>query len=303
MILLYHLLFPDDAPRDTWNAGKVVRASEFKLQVTWLRRHFNLVSLEKYIDEMESNLVFSKRNISLTFDDGYHNTFELVSDFLIENNIPATFFVSTSHLEDGRLFWFAYFNALCFEKVYKELKIGTKTFPLVSEKTCYIAWHQLTKLARESGDSISFSKDFAEKYPLPENIKKRYLGLDKEQILTIGTSETLSLGGHTHHHPYLDTLSYENQLDEILKNKHILEDISTRSVPYFAYTGGIYNSASLMAVINAGYKAAFTISSLQLGTNYLYEIPRIDIYSPSIIKLNLKVHGISEITRRIRLKR
>jgi hypothetical protein len=257
------------------------------------------VSLEKYLDDLRQNAMHAHGNVALTFDDGYRNTYELVSTFLVEEKVPTTFFVTTSHLTDGALLWFVYFNALCFEKAYEKLIINAEIYSLTSEKTCFIAWRTLINLARASGDAIAFSRDYARNYPLPENIKQKYLGLTEAQISRIGASQILELGGHTNCHPYLDQIFYDQQLDEMLENKRILEEISNKAVRYFTYPGGVYNTDSLAAVERVGFKAAFAVKSRQLGTENRFEIPRTDIYSASMLKLKLKVYGLVDLARQI----
>lgn len=291
MILLYHLLFPDDTPADTWNAGKVMRLSQFIRQVEWLRRHYELVPLEEYLEEKGKG----RRVSAITFDDGYQRTFDLVVDYLLDNQVPVTFFANTSHLEDGKLLWFVAINALCYERVYPQLEIEGQLYPLKTEKECQIAWRRLIKDARGSGDAIKFSTDLAGRYPLPAELIEKYIGLTSAQLSMIGASPYLSLGGHTHRHPYLDQIPPREQLSEMMQNKVILEKISGKPVPYIAYTGGVYNLDSIQAAKQAGFLAALAIKPIGLDTDPLFEVPRVDIYSPSMSKFALKT-TLHEVT-------
>ncbi len=188
------------------------------------------------------------------------------------------------------------------KKPMQGLLIEKKIFPLVSEKTCFTAWRTLINLARASGDAVAFTKDFAKNYPLPDLITHKYLGMSADQISAFGSSSVLELGGHTHSHPYLDQIPFDQQLDEMQKNKHILEEISNSKVRYFAYTGGEYDAHSLEAVKRVGFEAAFAVQPKNLGPDYQYEIPRMDIYSPSLLKLMLKVSGLVDLARKIGLR-
>ena len=293
MILLYHLIFPDSAPKDTWNAGKVLRMADFKRQINWLRRWYTIVSLEEYLEIFVYQTESLRKVVALTFDDGYRSTYDLVSPYLNADRIPAAFFASTSHLEKEDLLWFVYFNALCFEKVYASLEIENRHYPLGTEKACGIAWRTLISLARESANAISFSYRYKERYPLPEHVSERYLGLTEEQIFNIGTAPNLELGGHTHRHPYLDQISGQDQLAEMQTNRQILEAVSSKVVRYFAYTGGIYDLSAIEMVKQAGFEAAFAITPKHLGEEPIFEMPRTDIYSSSLIKLSLKVSGMT----------
>lgn len=72
---------------------------------------------------------------------------------------------------------------------------------------------------------------------------------------------------------------------------------------YFAYTGGVYNAQSIEAVKKASFEAAFAVSPKNLSINPLYELPRTDIYSPSIMKLELKIFGLPSLLQRFGLRR
>jgi peptidoglycan/xylan/chitin deacetylase (PgdA/CDA1 family) len=284
VIILYHLVFPDNAPRQTSNAGKVIRFSQFARQIEWLKNHYQIVALRDYLNAMPGN----RKMAAITFDDGYKTTYNLIGPFLEKVGIPATFFANTSHLEDGNLLWFVYFNALCFENTYSEIEIKGEKYPLKSEKDRSLAWRKLIDNARKSGEAIAYSRNFAAKYPLPEEVNEKFIGLSAQQFSDIGKSQMLELGGHTHQHPYLDQLSFDDQYTEITRNKTILEQASGKAIDIFAYTGGVYNHNSIRAVKQAGFKAALAIAPLDLGAEKEFEIPRVDIYSPSVLKMVVK---------------
>ena len=299
MILLYHLVFPDSTPKDTWNAGKVLRLSDFKQQLVWLKKRFEIVSLQSYMAGYHKNGKPIKGTYAITFDDGYRQVFDLVAPFLIKEEIPATFFISTGHLGSRELLWFVYFNALCSEKCYDTIAVKGQNYSLTTRKTSMAAWRELISAARESGDAIAFYKDFLEKYPLPEHVIAKYDGLSEKQIVKIGQDEHLSVGAHTIHHPYLDQISKETQSMEIIGNKQTLEKIIGKEVQYFAFTGGLYNKEVLISVKEAGFEAAFAITPRHIGSDPIFEMSRTDIYSPSLLKFKLKVFGLVGLVRSI----
>lgn len=302
MILLYHLVFPDSTPRGTNNAGNVLRLSDFKRHMLWLTRRFDIMPLQNYLQALQQSPASMRRKIALTFDDGYHSTIELILPFLEEQQIPVTFFLTTAHLINEELLWFVYFNALCFEEAYSELLIQAQQYPLISKKSRLFAWRKLINLARQSGDAIAFSTQFAQIYPLPVHIIRKYLGLTETQIAALGKSDLFEIGGHTHNHPYLDQISVSTQLVEMMQNKGILEGISGKPVHYFAYTGGVYNTDSIEAVKKARFEAAFAVRPKNLCSDQLFELPRIDIYSPSLLKLKLKVSGLLNLLQHLGIR-
>jgi len=295
MILLYHLIFPDSTPSTAWNAGNILRLSSFQKQMLWLKRHFSIVPLSEYTAQVKSNPAYSKNHFTITFDDGYHQVFDLVSPFLIQQGIPATFFVTSSHLQDNRLLWFVYLNALSSENVYQSLEIDGNILPLADAKSKYSTWKRLIHLARLSQDPLGFVQKISRKYPLPEAVLRKYAGLTLEQLASFGKTDLLTLGGHTHSHPYLDQLSASGQEEQMRINKTILEQASGKPVHYFAYTGGVYNADSIQAVKRVGFQAALAVRPLRLGDDPLLELPRTGIYSPSMVKFIPKALGLGEL--------
>ena len=297
MILLYHLIFPDNTPAHSWNAGNIIRLSAFRRQMRWLKKRFSFINLQDYIALYQKDPGLTRDKLALTFDDGYKNTYALVAPVLVEESIPATFFVNTCNLDYG-LLWFVYFNALCFEGAYPGVEINDNFFPLDTKRNCMRAWRTLIQSARSSPDARVFEEEFAGKYPLPAPIQEKYAGLRVDQIADISASSLFSLGGHTHSHPYLDQLGQAEQLKEMKLNKQILEELSDKPVRHFAYPGGVYNLESIAAVRQAGFSAAFAVSPKSLSSDPLFEVPRTDIYSPALWKLQLKVLGLVDIVRR-----
>jgi len=295
MILLYHLVFPDTIPSDTWNAGLVLRFKDFKRQIHLLKRFYQVVSLEEYVGHIQRSGKPKAGLAALTFDDCYSQTYQVVSSFLVDEQVPATFFANTWHLDNDSLLWFVYFNALCFEKVYSELTIEGIRYPLTTQKDCRVAWQNLVNLARASQDARSFSLGISTIYPLPRAVVARYQGLSKEQMSQIGASSFFTLGGHTHSHPYLDQISPAEQLSEMTCNKCILEDITGKKVDHFAYTGGIYDIDSIKSVKMAGFKTGFATCPKKLTSDFLFEIPRTEIYGASLAKFLIKISGLADI--------
>lgn len=297
MILLYHLVFPDTTPRGTWNAGLVLRMSQFKRHIIWLNKRYDILRLDDYVALYRHNRHLLKGNIAITFDDGYRSVVDLVAPFFESQKIPATFFCTTRHFERHDLLWFVYLNALCSEKCYDKILFEGSDYRLDTRKPALKTWQMLIKKAKESGDPIGFASDLAQKYPLSTLVKRKYEGVTEEQLVKIAKSDVLSLGGHTHNHPYLDQLSLVAQTHEMALNKRLLEDLSQTKVSLFAYTGGVYNHDSLTAVGALDYTAAFAVQPRNLGKDRMLEIPRSGIYSPSLIRLKVRSSDFGEVVR------
>ena len=141
----------------------------------WLKKRFSFINLQEYITLHQKDPGLTRDKLALTFDDGYKNTYALVAPVLIEESIPTTFFVNTSNLDRG-LLWFVYFNALCFEGTYPGVNINARYYPLGTKRNSMRAWKTLIRSARSSADARLFAEEFAGQYPLPAQIQDNMRG-------------------------------------------------------------------------------------------------------------------------------
>lgn len=288
MILLYHGIVEDSSPRDRWCVGQALPVGIFQRQIEHLRRFGEIVSLEEYLFRKECGTLSRDPVFALTFDDGLASTYENVGPFLKNRGIPATFFVSTSHLNNLNLLWFCYLNALCFENVYPRIEVHGVRLSLAKRPHRKHARRFLGSMAFRSNDPIWFCEQLARTYPIPESVRMRYRGMTSEQFASLREFSGFEIGSHTVNHPFLTRLSEKEQAREIVESNYKIMELTKRRVRYFAYPGGDYNQQSLRVVQASGIDAAFATEPKRLGQDQRFEIRRVGIYSPSILKLGLK---------------
>jgi len=109
VILLYHHIAPpEDIPRDPerrrsegW--GFVHSPAEFQRQLELLRRRgYQFVSLDELLSQIENQGREHPKSVVVTFDDGWLDNWRHAAPVLEQLGIPATFFVTTSHLRSGQ---------------------------------------------------------------------------------------------------------------------------------------------------------------------------------------------------------
>jgi peptidoglycan/xylan/chitin deacetylase (PgdA/CDA1 family) len=98
--------------------------------------------------------------------------------------------------------------------------------------------------------------------------------MTKEQIKNLSDSGN-TIGAHSWDHhmvtKYVD-VDWENQLTKPNKK---LKEIIGKSIPYFAYPNGVWNSAAIPQLKKNGYQLAFILSTKRDTTEPLYTIRRI----------------------------
>lgn len=94
MTLFYHRI-ADTHPND-WTLSN----DTFKKQITWLQERFDIVSLE----EAQRRIASEKNDrptVSITFDDGYADNCQTALPWLLEQNVPFTYFVTSNNTLTG----------------------------------------------------------------------------------------------------------------------------------------------------------------------------------------------------------
>lgn len=297
MIFLYHNVLPDDSPPERLCAGQAITRRAFASHCNWLRKRFKIVSLVDYLAASDRCGL-----AAITFDDGYRVTYETILPIVEDRSLPVTIFVSTGHLEKGELLWFSILKALCFEPNYPEIRSGGRNFSLTSLPGRMHAWEGLRQEAVRSGDPRIYSKSLAERYPLPEAVESYYSGMTFDQVRNAEKSGLVEIGAHTVTHPFLNQVTVEHQTNEIAGSGATLANLTGHATRYFAYPGGIYQAESINLVREAGFEAAFAVIPHSPVTAPRFELGRVGIYSPSIIKLALKSAGLAEAARRLGMR-
>jgi peptidoglycan/xylan/chitin deacetylase (PgdA/CDA1 family) len=96
-VLFYHRV-ADEYPND-WT----ISTGRFKAQITWARERYEIISLAEAQRRMGAGANRSPA-VCVTFDDGYADNCRTAIPWLMEQRVPFTYFVSTSHILEQRPF-------------------------------------------------------------------------------------------------------------------------------------------------------------------------------------------------------
>jgi peptidoglycan/xylan/chitin deacetylase (PgdA/CDA1 family) len=301
VIFLYHGVVPERVPSDLWRGGQAIPREDLEEHVAWLARRRRILPLAEYLERDASDPEAAKA-VALTFDDGLRSSVANAVPVLRKYGAPATFFVTTVHVESREPLWFSYLNALCFEGIHDSVEVEREVWPLRSFTERRRARRALGELARASGDPVTWARGLAHRKPLPSEVAARYEGVTPEELRAVAASELFEVGSHTLTHPFLTRLTGEAQGVEIAGSRRRLAELSAREVRFFAYPAGDYDGLTLRLVREAGYEAGFATIARGLASNGRFEIERVGIYSPSVLKLRLKAMGAARVARRLGMR-
>jgi peptidoglycan/xylan/chitin deacetylase (PgdA/CDA1 family) len=94
MSLLYHRVA--DTHPNSWT----IDCDRFRYQMEWLKQNFDLVTLGEAQQRIASGHN-TLPTMCVTFDDGYAENCDFAIPYLIDNQIPATYFVTTDNMLTG----------------------------------------------------------------------------------------------------------------------------------------------------------------------------------------------------------
>lgn len=99
IVLTYHRISDDSNVPDI-----TVSSKNFERQIVYLKKDFDIVSVDELIGRYRHNTQFKKDTVAITFDDGYKDNYTYAYPILRKYNVPATIFVTTGFIgEDGRM--------------------------------------------------------------------------------------------------------------------------------------------------------------------------------------------------------
>jgi peptidoglycan/xylan/chitin deacetylase (PgdA/CDA1 family) len=106
VVLMYHRVLPkNSAARKTEEPGMYVLPETLDLHLTELKRRFELVHLDEWLQRAREGLPLPKLACAITFDDGWRDNYEFALPVLAKHNAPATIFLVSSYVGTAQRFW------------------------------------------------------------------------------------------------------------------------------------------------------------------------------------------------------
>lgn len=115
-ILAYHRILESAEPAGfVFDPGLIsASASAFDAQMAIIKRRYRPMSLGDVLGYVERGEALPARAVVITFDDGYEDNHRVAFPILRKHGIPATFFVSTAHIDSGRPYAFDWlYHMIC----------------------------------------------------------------------------------------------------------------------------------------------------------------------------------------------
>ncbi|MFB6257756.1 MAG: polysaccharide deacetylase family protein [Flavobacteriales bacterium] len=287
-VLLFHRVSP--YPDPYWPP---LPPHAFRQILTLFSKYYRLLPVEELVQEssLPEDAAF------ITFDDAFADFQEEALPILEELQLPATLFVPSGSIDKGEIIWPSlvdrYLESAC-ETGNAPVELGGVRFePSEIERKGKEAAvgsfkEQLMKLPYDGQMEVRKTLE-------GKGFSDRIRPMTWEGLKEL--PESIGLGAHTVHHPYLPSLKDEAEIEQEMKaSKERIQEMTGRRVRTFAYPfGGVDERAQ--AIASEHFDLSFTTEgSLMEGMGQKDKlekqcIPRIDIHDRDPQEALLRVVG------------
>lgn len=297
MVLMYHELRGDVEEIDAWT---VMRRGEFLRQIEYLRRHYDVLTL----DEAATRTAAPRPGVVITFDDGQQGLMDVLLPLVEAEEIPVTIYVTTRHIEGQQCLWFdRVINAL---QVAAPLEIdlnrlrglGRFRFSGASGKAAWVEIKRLLDAAVHL--PLERCEDLAEEVErqatrAARRTDVRLMPLRPEGVAALARSRWIEIGSHSHCHGLFPFLTRAARNASLRRSSELLREWVGRDVRHFAYPSGEHDVESVRDVEEFGFATAVTtMPGIWTDETPVHLIPRVGVgrYDDSRVFRMAAVGGI-----------
>jgi peptidoglycan/xylan/chitin deacetylase (PgdA/CDA1 family) len=290
VVLMYHrVLSETERQRSFSHPGIIVRRDTFALQMAYLRENFTVVNLDAFLETLHSGAPFTSGSCLITFDDGWQDNYRNALPILQKEELPATIFLPVAFIGTTKLFWREQACAALFAAARETSGGGAKLLARLgleqlagrSEADTIAAIHDylngLKAFSIQRRDAVLAEIDaYAQTLPPDEDAVDRFIDWDQVRLMR---DSGISFGSHGYHHHLLTQLDYPLVAEEVRSSREAIEAELDGEVRTLSYPNGNYDRRITELVAEAGYRAAFTVTSGAVAAgDDPYTVKRVSIH-------------------------
>lgn len=287
IVLAFHGVTADESDDRCNYQGKHLRASIFERIMTLVAERYRAVPLAAIVEWLNGHGALPKRAVAITFDDGYRNNATEAAPILSRLGIPATVFVVTDFVTEGRMLWTDVLVSAIFATRETTLRfewqgqpysvpLGTAGERRRADATVRALCKTLDDGARDRVMALVVSALRVSDDDI-RGAWSDHAPLDAEGTRALQDAG-IDIGSHTRHHSIVSRLDAETMRDEVARSREIVAQLTGRPCSDFAYPNGgpgDFNAATGETVRAAGYRCAVTTIKRRVRRDDdPYSIPR-----------------------------
>jgi peptidoglycan/xylan/chitin deacetylase (PgdA/CDA1 family) len=293
-VVMYHYI--RDFPKTEFPKINGMPLGDFQKQLALIRANFEMASLESAIQFLQGAYTPSRDMFLLTFDDGLKEHYSTITPLLVDYGVQGFFFPITFCIEDGRVapvhmnhFLMATLGLNSYQTAFlQRLRDFSPHHTALVDVDCGLAQRTYRWDTSEVA-CFKYLLNFLIETPIRDELVKalfeEYIGEEKSfsRLLYFSWQDArqmqeagMIIGGHSHQHRSLATLSEEELSSDLSTSTELLLKYLQPSHPLpFSYPYGKKNSFSdavAQFLKRLGFICAF---STEIGQND----PGIDLFA------------------------
>jgi peptidoglycan/xylan/chitin deacetylase (PgdA/CDA1 family) len=243
IILFYHRFCR--SRKDKGHVLPHLEAKVFERQLSHLKRWYNVVSLDTFVEHIRRRKPFNTPTIVITIDDGYRNNFTYAYPVLKKLSLPAIIYLTSGFVGTSKMPWvdeleYAIQNTCAHTFKFPQL-FGDEDISISNKRTKRTSLHRLYRemLYLKHQDKTELIDELFQKLQVERH------GYQNEERMMVNWEEVrqmrfdgISFGAHTLTHPTLPKLPLEEAKHEILESKRVIERNGDVCVKHFAVPNG-----------------------------------------------------------------
>jgi peptidoglycan/xylan/chitin deacetylase (PgdA/CDA1 family) len=270
---MYHRITTDDV--DPW--GLAVSPARFDEQVRWLTAHRTVLPLTE-LARLHQQGRLPRAAVAITADDGYACNAVTAAPILESHRAPATFFVATGPVTEGREFWWDELLRIVLESPVERLEMSTGPRPVsrglgapaagavewrpwagasTRRQQAYLDLWDAVRALDPAAQAVAMA-ELRDQAGLPSTPRASHRPMTVAELRRLGRSEVIDIGSHTVSHPSLPLQPPALRTAEIERARETCAELVGRAPAAFAYPFGDYDAETVELVRAAGHVVACT---------------------------------------------
>jgi peptidoglycan/xylan/chitin deacetylase (PgdA/CDA1 family) len=315
VILVYHQIC--ERKDDPWELA--VHPNHFHSQLEYLKRNFEVLPMADLVDGVVSHKL--RKAVAVTFDDGFKDNYSNAAPLLDWTEVPATFYVATTAMQDGKVYWWDALQHIVFDshvlpqrleidiagervqfpfcldnhilnpRLINQIHAWNFNLPIPNERVALymMLWHRIKPLGYAQQNAvIDQIRDWAR---CGEVAYREGATMSVHEMQMLDQNPLFTIGAHSVHHALLSQRDPVEQAYEVTESKRQIEKWLGKPVNGFAYPYGNYSEVTQKLLKESGFRyAVSTESKAVTEEDDPFALPRIQVKNWSVYEFASKIN-------------
>jgi peptidoglycan/xylan/chitin deacetylase (PgdA/CDA1 family) len=316
-ILMYHQVC--ERKHDPWELA--VHPYHFHGQLDYLKKNFRVVSIE-HLNNSIVNRTLKPKTIAITFDDGFQDNYTNAAPLLDWHELPATFYVETSAMQEQEIYWWDQLQDVLFQtealpetfqmevngslihcdlksdrilnkSLINQIRIWNYSLAVPNNRIglYMVLWQRMKPLGHEQQNKIL--REIKYWAGVTGKVTNEGVPMNVHEMQMLSQNPLFSIGAHSVHHSMLAEQNVTHQTYEVKESKRQIENWLDKPVKGFSYPYGNYNAVTQNLLKESGFDyAVSTESKLVTEEDDCYALPRIQVKNWCMYEFATRINGM-----------